>query len=330
MIGYIYACCTLACWTLAVRNFAVASSIFKPALVNKFRLCLAFLVLYILLITYFKQTPLEVFTGISIIQWLWFGLSGVVGLAIGDYFAFTAFASIGATRTSLLSTFAPAAALVAGMLLIDESINLIGLIGIAVTIGAVIFTVLSKKQSNNSESNKKLVTFGIIAGILAAATQGIGLVLTKLGFQPMNKLSIKLEQWLGFSETWHHIPAREIIVSPVHATFVRLLIGFCVIFIIDLFRKKDFNFVTPFIRNKNGTIYVLIGTLFGPILGVSFSIATISHLEVSIAQTIFSLLPVTVMIYGMLFKKEKINMGSWFAAMIAIGGVMLIIWREKF
>lgn len=327
MIGFIYAFATLACWTLAVRNFAVASAIFKPSLVNKFRLLLACIVLYIILITIIGISPKEVFTNISINQYIWFGLSGIIGLAIGDFFAFSAFAIIGPTKTSLLSTFAPAAALIGGVFFLNESLNYIGLIGIGITLLAVIYTVVHKKQTLTIEAKSQLISFGYIAGIMAALTQGLGLVFTKMGFSNDYIYSRKLAHWISenIASQIHHTQ-----VHPVHVTFIRILVGFCVIYIIDLFRQKDFKFISPFIENKKGTVYLCIGTLFGPVLGVSFSISTISHLQVSIAQTIFSMLPITVMLYGSVFKKEPAITKNWIAALVAILGVIVIVWRDSF
>ncbi|MBI3234880.1 MAG: DMT family transporter, partial [Bacteroidetes bacterium] len=299
--------------------------IFKPSLVNKFRLLLACIILFFILIIFLHKSPLEIFNTISPIQWIWFSLSGIMGLAIGDFFAFSAFSIIGPTKTSLLSTIAPAAALLGGIILLNEDINLIGYMGILVIIIAVIFIVKSKEQQITIEPKNELYAFGLFAGLMSAVAQGLGLVMTKIGFQPNNPISQHFETFLTVQNTNHNLD-----ISPVHATFCRMLGGFVTIFIIDLIRQKDLVFIKPFFENKKGTVYLLIGTLFGPVLGVTCSIAAIQHMEVSLAQTIFALLPITVMFYGILFKKEKMATVAWISATIAILGVVLIIWRNDF
>ncbi len=267
------------------------------------------------------------FTSISLSQYIWFGFSGIIGLAIGDFFAFSAFAIIGPTKTSLLSTFAPAAALIGGVFFLNESLNFVGLIGIGITLLAVIYTVVHKKQTIAIDTKNQLISFGYIAGIMAALTQGLGLVLTKMGFSNDYIYSQKLAHWISENISQQTLNTQ---VHPVHVTFIRILVGFCVIYIIDLFRQKDLKFITPFIQNKKSTLYLCIGTLFGPVLGVSFSISTIGHLHVSIAQTIFSMLPITVMLYGAIFKKEPTITKNWIAALVAIVGVIVIVWRDSF
>jgi drug/metabolite transporter (DMT)-like permease len=49
----------------------------------------------------------------------------------------------------------------------------------------------------------------------------------------------------------------------------------------------------------------------------------------SIAQTIFSLVPVFVLPLSYLFYKEKITSRAILGAAIAIIGVMILIWREQ-
>ena len=72
---------------------------------------------------------MELFTLPSMEQWVWLGISGIIGLSIGDYFAFSAFKILGSSRTSLFSIFAPGAALIFGYFMLDENINAIGLTG---------------------------------------------------------------------------------------------------------------------------------------------------------------------------------------------------------
>jgi drug/metabolite transporter (DMT)-like permease len=74
---------------------------------------------------------------------------------------------------------------------------------------------------------------------------------------------------------------------------------------------------------------VLIGTVFGPVIGVSMSLLAASIIEVSLAQTIFSLLPITVMLAAVLSGREKLELSSFIAAIISVGGVFILVWREE-
>jgi drug/metabolite transporter (DMT)-like permease len=88
----------------------------------------------------------------------------------------------------------------------------------------------------------------------------------------------------------------------------------------------------PVLQNKkNGNIFALGGTIFGPVIGVSMSMFAVSllHDKPSIAQTIFSLLPITALPFAYLFYRENIKMKSIIGAIIAIVGVVILIWREE-
>jgi drug/metabolite transporter (DMT)-like permease len=48
-----------------------------------------------------------------------------------------------------------------------------------------------------------------------------------------------------------------------------------------------------------------------------------------LAQTIFSLLPITVMLAAVLSGREKMELSSLIAAIISVGGVFILVWREE-
>ena len=74
---------------------------------------------------------------------------------------------------------------------------------------------------------------------------------------------------------------------------------------------------------------VFIGTLFGPVIGVSASLYAASLLEVSLAQTVFSMLPISVILTAVLLGKEKIEAKSLIAALISVAGVFVLVWRDE-
>jgi drug/metabolite transporter (DMT)-like permease len=73
----------------------------------------------------------------------------------------------------------------------------------------------------------------------------------------------------------------------------------------------------------------VLGTLFGPALGMSLSIYTVSLLDPSVAQTIFSLLPAFAYLLSAIFMKDKITGKSMMGLGIAIVGVVVLIWRDE-
>jgi drug/metabolite transporter (DMT)-like permease len=73
---------------------------------------------------------------------------------------------------------------------------------------------------------------------------------------------------------------------------------------------------------------MVAGTFFGPVIGVSLAMYSVSLIDASVAQTIFSLVPVFVLPIGYFLLKEKITLTSVIGALIAILGVVILIWRD--
>jgi drug/metabolite transporter (DMT)-like permease len=102
-------------------------------------------------------------------------------------------------------------------------------------------------------------------------------------------------------------------------------------FIVSLFAKRLIQNSKPILSNQNNAIpFMVLGTLLGPVAGVSFSLVAIQKMEVAVAQTIFALLPIFVLPINLLVYKEKITAQSVFACITAIFGVLLLIWRNNF
>lgn len=311
LFGELMAFTTTISWTICVFPFTAAARRLGPAPLNHFRLLLAVLILTGGAFFLANLSPQELIAKTNNSIWLWFGLSGILGLALGDYFAFTAFAILGPRFATLFTTLSPAASLLFGFFLVHERINPIGLAGIAVTISGIMWLSLSKEEKERIDpakfgSYKK----GIIFGLLSAMCQGGGIALANRGF---------------FENQDMHI-------SPIHATWIRMVSGTTAVFVITILSGRIAAIAGPIIRNEGkGLPYAVMGTLFGPVIGVSFSMLAISSLkdQPSIAQTIFSLLPVFTLPVAAILFKEKISSKSLVGVAIAIAGVFLLIWREE-
>ncbi|MGL4596138.1 MAG: EamA family transporter, partial [Bacteroidia bacterium] len=68
---------------------------------------------------------------------------------------------------------------------------------------------------------------------------------------------------------------------------------------------------------------------FGPFLGMCLSMYTVSKLDASVAQTIFSLVPVFVTLGAMILYRERVSLLAWMAMLVSIAGVLVIVWRNE-
>ncbi|HWY10760.1 MAG TPA: DMT family transporter [Bacteroidia bacterium] len=309
MRGELIALVTTLCWSIGIFPFTEASKRIGTGPVNQWRLLLAWCIISVILFFTNSLTVIDLFSKPHLYHFVFLGLSGIIGFTIGDYCSFRSFTILGPKLGSLYTTFAPGAALIIGFLILGEKINLIGICGIAITIGGVIWLTLSKKDTAAAElAGFKRDKTGIILGIIGGLCQGTGLVLSKYG---MDYYDEKL--------------------PTMHAVWIRLLFACITAFLVSLFAKKLVQNSKPIFSNKNNAIpFIIMGTLLGPICGVTCSLLTIQRIEVAVAQTIFALLPIVVLPINLLVYKEKITIQSVFACITAIVGVMLLIWRNKF
>jgi drug/metabolite transporter (DMT)-like permease len=308
MFGVIIALLTTVCWSIGIFPFTEASKRFGTAALNQYRLFLGWLVISFLIICFYPISIIGLFSIPQFNHYLFLGLSGIIGFTIGDYFSFTSFKILGPKLGSLYTTIAPGAALLAGFLILGQTMNFVGVIGICITIGGVIWLTLSKKDKKASEkAGFERDPKGIIFGLIGALCQGTGLVLSKLG---MDSYEEKL--------------------PTLHAVWIRLLFAFGAAFFIAIVTgRMKANSMPVFKNQNNGLPFMFLGTLFGPVLGVSFSLLAIQHLSVATAQTIFALLPIVVLPINYFYYKEKITIQAIFACAIAVLGVFVLIWRDS-
>lgn len=174
-----------------------------------------------------------------------------------------------------------------------------------VSVSGIMVLVLSRKEKAlvNSEGHGNF-SQGVLFGILGALCQGFGLVLAKMGFDASPQ---------GF--------------SPIYATWVRMFIAALSVYAIGAFKQNlitEFNLIT---LNKEVIKPVALGTLFGPIIGVSFSLLAATNLSTGVAQTLFSMLPISVMLAAVWIYKEKVNWLAYLAVIISLTGVMILVWQ---
>jgi len=302
MRGEYFGIITAICWAVGIFPFTLSTKYFQATHVNLMRLVLALIILCPFIIFKEDLSIYNLFSKPGYQNWLWLCLSGVVGLALGDYYSFSAFKAIGAKNSSIFSTLAPGTAILFGYLLLGETINWIGIIGIVITISGITYISFQKKD-NKSDLN----LIGVSHAIAAALCQGAGLVLAKKAYEN-----------------------NTIEIAPFHAALLRIIASVFVLLILAIITREikpiTRNIVKP--ENKKGLIYLSLGTLSGTVLGLTFAMQTISTIKTGVAQTIFSLVPVFAIPLAYLFHREKITVSIILGALTAIIGVLILIWRN--
>lgn len=192
--------------------------------------------------------------------------------------------------------------------MLNETVNAIGLFGMLMSVAGISwFTQVTQRQHNHIDP--KLIWKGIAFAILGAVGQGLGLVCAKKGL---------------IATTHNGLP-----INAIHATWIRMSVGAISAYTLSIFRTGIYQEFKTLITNSYQVKPLLIGTLFGPVMGVSLSLLAATHLQVGIAQTIFSLLPVTVLFAATILHGEKLNLIAVAATLISITGVLVLVWRDR-
>lgn len=296
-IGEIAALLTAVFWTVTSMSFESAGKKIGSLQVNLIRLVFAFFIYGV--VNYFRRglaLPLD--AGAE--RWAWLALSGLVGFVIGDLLLFQSFVVVGARIAMLIMALTPPITAFVSWLMLDEVLSLMNWLGMIVTLTGISIVILKReKQDENSDKKRKITTNYSISGILlafgGAVGQGVGLVLSKKG----------MGEYDAFAAS--------------HIRVITGMVGFAVLI---LFTKR-YGKIWKALHHKSAMKRVALGSVFGPFLGVSFSLLAIQNTQAGIAATIMSIVPVLIIPPAIFIFHEKVNWKEIIGAVITVGGVAI-------
>lgn len=293
--GEIAALMTAVFWTITSLSFESAGKKVGSLSVNLIRLLLAFIIYGV--VNYFRR-GLILPTDAGTDRWMWLILSGIVGFVIGDLLLFKAYVVIGARISMLIMALSPPITAFAGWVLLGEILSPMNWVGMAVTLIGISIVILKREKENTSSNRKITINYsltGILLALGGAFGQGFGLVLSKKG----------MGQYDAFA-----------------ASHIRVIAGLAGFSLIVLFARRHGN-VWKALKHVPAMKRIGLGSIFGPFLGVSFSLLAVQHTEAGIAATIISIVPVLIIAPAILIFHEKVNWKEIIGAIITVSGVAI-------
>jgi drug/metabolite transporter (DMT)-like permease len=288
-IGEFSALLTAMFWTVSALSFESAGKKVGSLSVNFIRLIIGFALISIYtLITRGMLLPLDA----SGSTWIWLILSGLIGFVIGDLFLFQAYIEIGSRISMLVMSFVPPITALISFIVFEEKLTRTNLIGMGITILGIAIVVLKKKEGEGKVQFSHPVK-GLIFAFMGALGQAFGTILSKLGMKDYN---------------------------PFAATQIRIIAGIFGFAILLLVMKKYSNLLIA-VKNTSALKRISLGALFGPFLGVSFSLLAIQHTTAGVAATITAIVPVLIIPPAIILLKEKITAKEMLGSIITIIGV---------
>ncbi len=276
-------------WTVTALAFESASRKVGSLTVNIIRLGLAFLFIGVYtLIARGHFLPVDA----SAHNWIWLGLSGIVGLVLGDYYLFRSYPLIGSRFSMLIMTLAPPLAAIFGYFILGESLNIMQMTGMIIVIFGISLAIF-KKPVRGERLSIKIAPAGLLFAFIGAIGQGLGIVLSKYGMNDYNAFA---------------------------STQIRIIAGIAGFSIIITLLRRWGNVATA-LKSSPAMKPLLLGAFFGPFLGISFSLLAVKHTQAGIASTIMAIVPVLILAPSAWIYKEKITPVEIAGAIISVAGV---------
>ena len=291
-------------WTFTALFAEVASKRMGTLVLNVWRMLLTILLLGIVLWwTCGKPWPQYASTDV----WKWFLASGFMGFVFGDYCLFNAYIVMGSRFGQLFMTLASPFAAIAAWFMMGETMSLLALLGMIVTLSGIGISIMGKDDAG--ARHLKLPRKGILLGIGAGMGQGIGLVLSKQGLMHYAA----------------EIPAEATDVAammPFAGTQIRAIMGLIGFGATLLFLGKWRNMLR-FFTDVRGAAAAMGAILLGPFFGVSLSLMAVGMTNTGVAQTLMSLTPILILWPSRMMFGTKVNMQEVVGAVIAVTGASL-------
>ncbi len=301
--GEIAALATALFWAFTSIFFSEAGKRIGSFNVNCIRLVMAVLI-YAILLTITTGSPIP--SNINSQQLFWLGLSGFVGLVLGDSCGFKALVMIGPRLMTLLYATAPIFASIIAWVFLGEKLQAMDMLGIAVTIGGVGWVITERKENHfvtNQKSNHPdsgSMSKGILLGLGAAFGQALGLVLAKQGMMHSGEM-----------------------INALPASFIRMVVAAVIIWIISASTGK-LGGIFKSLKDARAIKLSLGGTFFGPFLGVWMSLVALEYIRTGVAATFNATTPIMIIPVVMYYYKECVSWRSLIGAIIAVGGVTIL------
>lgn len=295
-LGEWAAMATAFLWTLSMLTWTLAGK-----QIGSLAVCFWRLMISLLLLTAFSGLVRHRWlpTDAEGQTWLWLSLSGLAGYFLSDLCAFRALLLIGPRRTLLFQSLSPPAAALISWLFLGESLSTRHWLAMAVTLTGITWVVRERRERMEFEATAGQVRAGIALAAAAAFAQATGAVLSRKGIGDYD---------------------------AVAATFIRVL-GALPGYIVLLTVLRRWPPIFAALRQTRAVAIVCVGSLIGPLLGVTLFMIALRHTTAGVVTTIVSTMPVLVLPFAHFLFHEKITLRAVAGAVLSVLGVALMCWR---
>ncbi|MGB6128132.1 MAG: DMT family transporter [Psychrilyobacter sp.] len=240
---------------------------------------------------YMRGMPLP--TDASLKEYTFLGISGFIGMFLGDLFMFESFVLLGARITTLIMTTVPVVTAIVAWVLLGETLSFKEGIAVFLTIGGIFLVMFYGNKKG--ETKEKFPIKGIFCAIGGVLGQSLGLVFSKIGLESYD---------------------------PIAATQIRVIVA-TIAFIILISIKRKWGEIKKGAKNKRAIKWVVAGSFLGPFIGVTAMLIALKNTSTGIVSTLSSTSPILIIPFCVLILKERIKPIEILGAIISVGGASL-------
>jgi drug/metabolite transporter (DMT)-like permease len=227
--------------------------------------------------------------------WKWLSISGLIGFVAGDYCLFKSYSYQSAKLSMLIMSLAPPVATLAGSIILHERLTWLNGLGMVLVLSGIAIVILKQPESETNKSRLNYPVKGLLLALGGAIGQGVGAVFSKLGMGNYD---------------------------PFASSQIRAITGILGFVVIITF-AREWRSIRFSLLNNKALKPLLIGSFFGPFLGVSLSLLAFQHTSVGIASTLIATVPVFILIPSVMIFHEKLNWKEVAGAFLAVGGMAI-------
>lgn len=292
-------------WTATAILGEIATKHLGTFTLNIWRMLLVLLFSSVLLL-FSTGSPLPLHANAE--TWMWLLLSGIVGYVIGDFCLFNSYLVIGSQYGQLFMTLAPMMAAFTAWITIGQTLSLQSLMAMIVTMTGIAVSITGRGERHRF--SLKLPLRGVLFGIGAGTGQGVGLVISKIGID-------HYQQCCGIdtgdSTAW---------ILPFSANAIRCMAGL-VGYVTIMYFREGFHRFKEGAKDVKGMTAALFTTIFGPFVGVGFSLMAVQYTSAGIASTLMATTPILILLPSHLIFHTAITKNNIVGAVISVFGVSL-------
>ncbi len=229
----------------------------------------------------------------------------------------------------IYSAVPPLSALL-GWIFLDERISMQGLIGMIITLTGIALVILERENLEEDTPEESYADPPLAyPNSKPLASRQIHPEISRLPASrsrfrhPIRGVLLAfggaLGQAGGLILSKHGAPS----FNPFAATQIRCLAGIAGFTAVVLATQHVPQLIAA-VRDKKAMRIILLGSFFGPFLGVSLSLLAIQHTSTGVASTIMALVPVLIIGPSHFLFHEPVRIREIIGAIVAVGGTVLL------